>query len=143
MSGRMSIAIEKDERLFTYTYEFVVDADSTENTIIRQSPEAGTQVRSENGEKTGITLFVSRGRRVEMIDVVGDSIEEAQSALSAIGIRSIAIDEETASYLPGTVLRQSLEEGMLVDPNSQTVTLYVASQPPPEPESEQQPEAGE
>ena len=135
--------IEKNETLFTYSYEFVVDADSSENTIIRQSPEPGTLVRSQDGEKTAVTLYVSRGRRVEMIGVVGNTVEQAQSALSALGIRSICIDEETASYLPGTVLRQSLEEGALVDPNSQTVTLYVASAPPPaEPEDEEQPEAG-
>ena len=96
--------------------------------------------RTSRGKLDHVSFDVPKG---EMIGVVGNTVEQAQSALSALGIRSICIDEETASYLPGTVLRQSLEEGALVDPNSQTVTLYVASAPPPaEPEDEEQPEAG-
>ncbi len=127
-------AIEKDDRLFTYTYEFVVDADSAANTVVRQSPEAGTHAVVNNGEKVEIVLFVSRGKRVPMVQVEGLDIAAAEQLLKENGIKYVTLDEATAGYVEGTVLSQSIKEGALVDPESQTVTLRVAKAPAPEPE---------
>ncbi len=136
--GQNVNAIVKDDKLFTYAYEFVVEADNDENTIVRQSPEAGTAVKSENGDRIEITLYVSKGKRVAMIEVVGSRYAEAEKSLNALGIKVVKIDEETASYAEGTVLRQSIDKGALVDPASQSVTLYVASAPAADPEAEGQ-----
>lgn len=130
-------SIEKNDKLFTYTYEFVVDADTAANTVVRQSPEAGSHVEAQNGEKVEIILYVSRGKRVPMVNVEGLDVAEAEKLLSENGIKYVTLDEQTASYVEGTVLNQSIKEGTLIDPESQTVTIRVAKAPAPESEPDE------
>ncbi|MGH2946612.1 MAG: PASTA domain-containing protein [Solirubrobacteraceae bacterium] len=97
-----------------------------EGRVISSSPSEGTTV--ELG--TTVTLRVSRGRQpVEVPDVVGDTEENARSALEAAGLTVETTDRESEDEEPGTVLEQDPAAGEEVAPGS-TVMLTVAEAPP-------------
>lgn len=119
-------ALELDTENFRYEYDYVYEADKPVDTVIAQDPSPGVKV--EKGST--ITLTVNRGARVSMPNVVGDTLENAISKLTAAGITYNIVYEETDSYTPGVVIRQSIAEGTTVNPSTQQVTIVVAKAPP-------------
>ena len=99
--------------------------DVPENRVIETRPAAGQQVDAG----ASVTLVVSTGPpRVAVPDVVGDSEEDARSALEGAGF-SVARDErEDADADPGTVLRQSPAGGARARRGAE-VTILVAVEP--------------
>jgi beta-lactam-binding protein with PASTA domain/predicted Ser/Thr protein kinase len=95
--------------------------------VIGTQPEAGSVV--ERG--TAVVLVVSRGvEQVGVPDVVGESEENARSALEDVGLRAGAVTEqENVDEEPGTVLEQDPAAGEQLDRGS-AVDLVVASAPP-------------
>lgn len=93
-------------------------------TVIRQQPEAGTQVPV--GQR--ITLWISPGvdesREVTVPDVVGRSAEEARQRIRAAGLWTEASGEA------GTVVRQDPERGETLNPG-QEVRLFIEASGPP------------
>jgi eukaryotic-like serine/threonine-protein kinase len=95
--------------------------------VIGTAPASGSVV--ERGST--VVLHVSRGvEQVEVPDLVGDSEDEARSALEDAGLRAGEVtDRENADEELGTVLEQDPAAGGQVDRGS-AVNLVVASAPP-------------
>jgi beta-lactam-binding protein with PASTA domain len=95
--------------------------------VIDTQPASGSVV--ERG--TTVVLRVSRGvEQVEVPDVVGDSEDNARSALEDAGLRVGEVtEEESVDEEPGTVLEQSPAAGQQVDRDAR-VDLVVATEPP-------------
>lgn len=100
--------------------------DVPEGSIIYQDPTEGQNV--EPG--TAVDITVSLGvKQVEVPEVYGLSVADAQSALSGAGLSSTAIEVE-GDEAAGTALSTDPGVGATVDPGS-TVTLYYSAGPPP------------
>ncbi|MBO5744545.1 MAG: PASTA domain-containing protein, partial [Clostridia bacterium] len=91
--------------------------------VIEQSIEAGKQV----DEGTKITLTISIGPAAFDIPyLVGQTMEQAASALSSKGLVVIVEYKQTGDVAEGTVIGQSISEGTIVNPGD-VITLTVAS----------------
>jgi beta-lactam-binding protein with PASTA domain len=94
--------------------------------VISTSPLENSQL--EKGRT--VVLVVSSGpEQVSVPDVVGNSEDEARSALEGAGLRADVSQEESTDKDPGTVLRQTPSSGAKVDKGS-AVKLVVAKAPP-------------
>jgi eukaryotic-like serine/threonine-protein kinase len=106
-----------------------VDSDKAAGTVLRQDPDAGTQV--DIGSQ--VSIRVSNGL-VKIPDVVGAPQAQAQSDLTNAGFQYSVVTQETSQESPGTVLAQSpvantpAAKGTLV-----TITVAVAPPPPTSP----------
>ncbi|HET9740875.1 MAG TPA: PASTA domain-containing protein [Solirubrobacteraceae bacterium] len=90
--------------------------------VIDTSPPAGTTI--ERGST--VILNVSRGReQVEVPDVVGESEDNARSALEGAGLRAGKVTEEESEEEPGTVIEQSPAGGGKVA-RGEAVDLVIA-----------------
>jgi beta-lactam-binding protein with PASTA domain len=109
----------------------VTEESATSNTtpkdqVISQDP-AGN-VRVDKG--TRVTIVVSKGpEKVQVPDVVGQLKADATATLKGVGFKVKAVDQESATQPPGTVLRQSPPAGSKAVKGS-VVTIYVAKAPP-------------
>jgi serine/threonine protein kinase len=100
--------------------------DVARGRVISVAPAEGTVI--ERGST--VTLRVSRGReRIDVPDVVGDSEENARSALEGAGLQVTVESRETADADPGTVLEQDPAAAERVTRGT-TVTITVAEEPP-------------
>ena len=94
-------------------YEY--DDSSPEGVVIAQSYPQGQKVK----RGTRISITISLGpfpERRTVPQLVGKSLEEAQSQLKILGMDKIKINyEEKANILPKTVLKQSIKPGTSVD----------------------------
>jgi serine/threonine-protein kinase len=94
-------------------------SDVEKGNVIRTEPEEGTEV----DVGSTIILYVSMGIDAEQVKVgsyVGKSIEDATALAAYQGL--IVTTESVASYeKEGTVVEQSIEEGELVEANSEIV----------------------
>jgi eukaryotic-like serine/threonine-protein kinase len=95
--------------------------------VIDTQPGSGTVI--EVGST--VTMRVSRGvEQVEVPDVVGESEDNARSALQDAGLRvGNVTEQESADEDPGTVLEQDPAAGEQVDRDA-SVDLIVAAAPP-------------
>ena len=90
--------------------------------VIGTTPPGGTTI--ERGST--VVLDVSRGReQVEVPDVVGESEDNARSALEGAGLRVGKVTEEASEEEPGTVIEQSPAGGEKVA-RDEAVDLVVA-----------------
>jgi eukaryotic-like serine/threonine-protein kinase len=107
--------------------EEVFSADVKKGLVVDTSPPQGTLI--ERGSP--VTLRVSRGpEQVEVPDVVGETRENARSAIESAGLRVGKVtEEESVDEDPGTVLEQSPANGKTVAKGS-AVKLTVAKAPP-------------
>ena len=118
-------------------YSASVPVDS----IISQDPGEGESL--EPGEAVAVTVSLGV-EQVEVPEVYGVSVEEAQAILSGLGINSNPI-EVPGDEAAGTALSTEPGVGALVDPGS-TLPLYYSAGPPeptiasPEPEASAPPE---
>ena len=97
--------------------------------VIDSSPAEGTTV--ERGST--VTLRVSRGpEQVEVPDLVGQTEEDARSALESAGLRVGKVTEEESAEDPDTVLEQSPAAGDEVD--TDTAVDITVARPTPVPD---------
>ncbi len=90
--------------------------------VIGTTPPGGTTI--ERGST--VTLNVSRGReQVEVPDVVGESENNARSAIEGAGLRVGKVTEEASEEEPGTVIEQSPAGGEEVA-RDEAVDLVIA-----------------
>ena len=100
--------------------------DVAEGGIIFQDPAQGQNVVPG----TAVDITVSLGvKQVEVPEVYGLSVAEAQTALSNAGLNSTTM-EVKGDEAAGTALSTDPGVGAMVDPGS-TVTLYFSAGPPP------------
>lgn len=88
---------------------------ATVGNVFDQDPEGGTYAAAGSG----ITLYVSG---IELPNVVGDDLSNAQTELSAAGLQVEIQHTRTASYAPETVISQT-PSAMSGDPPMQVVVL--------------------
>jgi serine/threonine-protein kinase len=107
--------------------EQVFSADVRKGRVVDTSPPQGSLI--ERGSP--VTLRVSRGpEQVAVPDVVGETEDNARSAIEAAGLRVGEVTaKETVDKDPGTVLEQSPAKGTTVAKGS-AVKLTVAKAPP-------------
>jgi serine/threonine-protein kinase len=102
------------------------NGDVAEGSIFFQDPSDAERV--EPG--TTVDITVSLGvEPVEVPEVYGLSVAEAQATLSGVGLNSRAVEVE-GDEAAGTALSTDPEVGATLDPGS-TVTLYFSAGPPP------------
>ena len=105
------------------------ESEETEDEVIDQSPEAGTQL--DRGDRVTITV-AEQPEQVDVPDVTGLSRRDALRVLRGAGlgatVRERATEEEAED---GLVLQQSPGAGMEVD-RGDSVTLVVGAYVPPE-----------
>ncbi|QBI51895.1 Stk1 family PASTA domain-containing Ser/Thr kinase [Streptomonospora litoralis] len=103
-----------------------------EGQVIRTSPPGGQS--ADPGSQ--IDLVISTGpEQTGVPDVSGMTQEEAQSALSDVGLTPSFQQEPSEDVEPGRVTRQDPAAGTEVDPGS-TVTVWLATEPEEEEEEE-------
>lgn len=103
--------------------EVIEEASSTVKAgiIIRQEPEADTELNA--GET--VKVYVSTGtKQITMVNVVGDTEDDAKQRLTELGFEVNVNYEEDTSKDDGVVLRQSIDAGESVDDGTE-VTLTV------------------
>ena len=102
------------------------NGDVAEGGIFFQDPSGGQRVKPG----TAVDVTVSLGvEPVEVPEVYGLSVAEAQSALSGVGLSSTTV-EVAGEEAAGTALSTDPGVGATLDPGS-TVTLYYSAGPPP------------
>lgn len=96
--------------------------------VISQSPAAGERLKA--GEKVHIVIS-SGEERIVVGDFTGATLEEAQSSIRSLGLRSSAreVSTETASD-DGIIIRQKPTPGKKLRPGA-TVELFVGRYQPP------------
>lgn len=104
------------------------DADVAEDEIIRQIPEAGTEVDPRNDQ---ITFYVSSGPEDVLLDsYVGYSYENALNVLLQLGISKeqiTRIDEPSDTIQAGYVVTQTPAPGAKFDVKTDKITLTVST----------------
>lgn len=124
--GERFAGITVDRYNFNYEYKYVTQDGTEAGVIVEQDPVAGTRV----AQGSTITLTINQAARVAMPGLVGKTQEEATTQLRSSGIPYKVEEEESETFTPGVVIRQSISEGTMVNPSTQTVTIYVAKAPP-------------
>ncbi|MEU4352614.1 Stk1 family PASTA domain-containing Ser/Thr kinase [Streptomyces sp. NPDC023838] len=105
------------------TEEFNEDTD--QGSVISTDPAAGAPRRAD----TAVALVVSKGAPVEVPGVVGDSVEDATSALKDEGLEvQIASEQVNSPQEAGSIAAQSAAEGSRLA-KGDTVTLTVSKGP--------------
>ena len=104
-----------------------VNSDKEPNTVIEQSPAAGT--RQPKGSV--ITLTASKGvEQVLVPNVRGRSTSEAANLMGQTGFRTTTRNEASSDFEAGLVIRSEPAAGTPLDRGS-TVTLVVSTGPAP------------
>ena len=116
------------------------ESEEPEGTIIRQTPEAGTE--AENG--TAVDVVISKGSsKIPVPLLEGNNIETAKQMIKDAGLKVGKIRyEESSVYKADIVINQSHASGEKVDKGT-TIDLIVSKgepDPTPEPEPEPEPE---
>jgi len=102
------------------------NSDVAEGSIFLQDPSGGKNV--EPGSAVDVTVSLGP-EQVEVPEVYGMSVSEAQATLSDAGFGSTPIEVE-GDEAAGTALSTDPGAGTMVDPGS-TVSLFYSAGPPP------------
>lgn len=114
---------------FTVTYDYSDSVDK--DCVISQSPAPNTEV----DVGTAVTLHISKGKNLTKVPgVVGLSVDNAKSQLTAAGFTVTVVEEESSAYPAGTVLNQNPGADTELAPGS-NITLTVAKTPETQPPS--------
>ena len=122
------------------TYEYSDEIESGQ--VISQNPSYGTKVK----EGTQISLVISRGTKkdegVTVPDLYGSTVEEARRTLSSNNLSLGRQTEEESDAPIGTIIRQSVSAGDVVDAGSK-INVTVSKGPKEEEEVTPSPEPTE
>ncbi|MGH2677744.1 MAG: Stk1 family PASTA domain-containing Ser/Thr kinase [Actinomycetota bacterium] len=114
-----------EEAGFEVEVEREFNEDVRRNEVFEQDPEAGE--RLERGET--VTITVSRGeRQVEVPDLEGQTVGEAQGTLADANLELGSVTNEASEAEEGTIIDQDPGPGQQVQPGS-AVNVTVSSGP--------------
>ncbi|MFD9910462.1 Stk1 family PASTA domain-containing Ser/Thr kinase [Streptomyces sp. NPDC059063] len=100
--------------------------DVQKGAVISSDPKPGTVRRTG----AAVALVVSKGVRVDMVDVVGESESDARDELEGLGLKvRIASERVSSEEDKGSVARQSAKEDQPLA-KGDTVTLTISKGPP-------------
>ena len=105
------------------------DSPLAANTVLSQTPKAGTTIASG----TAVNVVVASGNST-VPDVRNLPLDEAEQALSTNGFNFQQINQASSTATPGTVINQSPGHDTTAKTGS-VVKLFVAVAPPPPPSS--------
>ncbi|MGQ0642985.1 MAG: PASTA domain-containing protein [Gemmatimonadaceae bacterium] len=101
-------------------------ADAPRNTVLAQTPRAGSRV----ARNANVKLDVSSGpRQVRIPAVAGLTVDDARKVLSDSGLAAGSVQNETSSAARGEVLRTKPDAGRFVGEGA-AVELIVSAGPP-------------
>ncbi|WP_077617775.1 Stk1 family PASTA domain-containing Ser/Thr kinase [Bacillus sinesaloumensis] len=104
----------------------ISDQEIPEGYIVRTDPEAGSSIK----EGASIDLYESIGKeKVEFKDYVGKNYDEVKEKLGKENYFYVDKEEVFDDSTPGTILRQSIDEGEEVVPEETEVTFEVSKGP--------------
>ncbi|NUS27753.1 MAG: Stk1 family PASTA domain-containing Ser/Thr kinase [Streptomyces sp.] len=93
--------------------------------VIRTDPEGGTELHAG----TAVALVVSKGSRIDVPDVTGESLEDAKADLTDAGLKvKVAAEQVNSEYDQGQVAAQTPGEGSEAA-EGDTVTLTISKGP--------------
>lgn len=96
-------------------------SETPQGTVLSTSPDSGSVRRPD----TAVSIVVSKGRRLDIPDVVGDSVEEARSTLRDEGFKvKLAQQRVFSEEDKGSIAEQSPSGGQGAE--GDTVTLTVS-----------------
>ena len=98
--------------------------DAPVDQVVDQRPEAG--LLFEKGRTVVLTVSA---RQVQLPNVVGKTFDDANAALSKVGVTVQRVDQESPDQAAGNVLAMAPVAGTKVDKGT-TVQLTVATEPP-------------
>jgi len=134
-----SMTVEEIENK-DYGFEVVVSGEEfseevEKDGVVFQSIDAGEEVK----KGTEIEVIVSRGAAVEVPDLVGETLEDAEKTLLEMKL-FIEVEEEIYSdeVEAGEIISQSMEEGTLVE-EEETIFVTVSKGEEHEEEEESEP----
>lgn len=109
------------------------ESDSPEGTIIRQSPDAGTDAESSQS----VSVVVSKGRSIKevaMPGLLGKSLDAAKAEIEAAGLKVGSVTYGySADYPSGQVIEQQYSSGTSLEEGT-SVSIKVSKGPEPQPE---------
>ncbi|MFD5101616.1 Stk1 family PASTA domain-containing Ser/Thr kinase [Streptomyces albidochromogenes] len=101
------------------------DDDVPQGSVVGTDPRAGT----ERHPDSAVAIVVSKGSRIEVPDVTGESVEDATAELEDAGFAvKVASGRITSPHEAGAVAKQSAAEGSALA-EGDTVTLTVSKGP--------------
>ena len=122
--------LEKSGFVVVFTEE---ESDTVpENTVIRQSPAAGTEAKSGDT----VRLYVSgkaASEKVPVPNVIGKSLAQAKNDIEAAGLVVGNVAEQESEQAVGTVIRQSPSGGMADKKSAVALTVSKGQKATPTP----------
>lgn len=107
------------------------ESDSPEGTVIRQSPEAGTQAESSQA----VSVVISKGRSVKevaMPGLLGKSLDAAKAEIEAAGLKVGSVTYGySEDYPSGQVIEQQYNSGTSLTEGT-SVSIKVSKGPEPQ-----------
>ncbi len=134
--GKRQSEVVTDRENFEYKFVNVYESETDTDVVLRQEPQPGTMVMPGST----VTLYVNKGLRIDMPNVVGMSREDAESKLRNSGIEYEWVEEVSTTKTAGTIIRQSIAEGERINPATQKVLITIAIAPSPDPTPTPDPE---
>ena len=117
-------------------------SDTVENgEVISQNPDAHTKVKKD----VKVELVISKGPKKEegiaVPSLYGNTVEEARSTLGSMNLSLGSQSEEESEEPVGTIIRQSVAQGTLVDAGT-AINVTISKGPKDKPEDENENEDG-
>lgn len=123
--GNTVASIQSNTQLnqrYQLVYEEKYNSDYEKGVVFDQLPLEGTE--AEPGST--VTLYVSKGpEMIEMPDIVGKSIQDATTMLTALGIKFDLIPVHNNSYEPDVIIRVDKPAGTMLDKEKDSVMVYI------------------
>lgn len=92
--------------------------------VVATNPSPGSRISGGGA----ITLFPSKGlQAVQVPDLKGKSLAQAQAALQSLGLTSTSATEPSADIPSGQVTRTDPPAGQTAQPGTDAVTIYLSS----------------
>lgn len=114
-----------DELNLDIQMDFQTNSDFPENTVFDQDPVAGTKIEEEDT----IKLLVSQGTGpMVLLNVIGDSVTDAQRDLEAMGLSVTIVSQEDPVVPLGEIINQIPSAGSEISSGGE-VSLFVSSGP--------------
>ena len=105
--------------------DFQTNSDFQENTVFDQDPKAGTKI----DEGDTVKLLISQGTGpMVLLNVIGDSVADAQRDLEAMGLVVTVVNQEDPVIPVGEVISQIPSSGSEIS-QGEDVSLFVSSGP--------------
>lgn len=116
--------------------EYREDETTDENVVLNQDPVAGTTVKVGSSIKLIISKKAPKNEGIVMPNLYGNTLDEARSTLGGMNLSLGKISEEESEEEVGTIIRQTVSTGTLVDAGTRVDVIISKGKSEPEPSEE-------